>query len=110
MDLDIYLRFLLALLFVLAIIAGLTWLARRFGLGGQLVPNAGKTPRLSIVEVKALDPRRKLVLLRRDAREYLVLLGVGQDVLLEAGIEAPPAAAEAAPPAHRPVTRQGHES
>ncbi|HEX9792202.1 MAG TPA: flagellar biosynthetic protein FliO [Kiloniellales bacterium] len=91
MDFDVYLRFLLALLLVLAIIAGLTWLARRFGLGGQLTPNAGKSPRLSVVEVKSLDPRRKLVLLRRDDREYLVLLGVGQDVLLEGGTQAPPA-------------------
>jgi hypothetical protein len=29
--------------------------------------------------------------LRRDDREYLVLLGVGQDVLLEGGTQAPPA-------------------
>jgi flagellar protein FliO/FliZ len=98
MDFDIYLRFLLALLLVLAIIAGLTWLARRFGLGGSLTPNAGKSPRLSIVEVKTLDPRRKLVLLRRDDREYLVLLGVGQDVLLEGGIQAQPAIARPADP------------
>lgn len=101
MDFDIYLRFLLALLLVLAIIAGLTWVARRFGLGGQLIPNAGKSPRLSIVEVKTLDPRRKLVLLRRDDREYLVLLGVGQDVLLEGGIQGPTAIAH---PAEPPVT------
>ena len=92
MEFDVYLRFLLALLLVLAIIAGLTWVARRFGLGGQLTPNAGKSPRLSVVEVKSLDPRRKLVLLRRDDREYLVLLGAGQDMLLEGGIQAPPPA------------------
>ena len=98
MDFDIYLRFLLALLLVLAIIAGLTWVARRFGLGGQLIPNAGKSPRLSIVEVKTLDPRRKLVLLRRDDREYLVLLGAGQDVLLEGGIQGPPIMASPAEP------------
>ena len=36
-----------------------------------------------------LDARRKLVLLRRDATEHLVLLGAGQDLLLEAGIAAP---------------------
>jgi len=91
MDFDIYVRFLLALLLVLALIAALTWVARRFGFGGHLVPNASKSPRLKVVEVKTLDQRRKLVLVRRDDREHLILLGVGNDLLLESGIEAPPA-------------------
>jgi flagellar protein FliO/FliZ len=96
MDLDIYLRFLLALLLVLALIAALTWAARRFGFGGHLVPNAGKSPRLSVVEVKTLDQRRKLVLVRCDQREYLVLLGAGQDLLLDSNIAAPPTATPSA--------------
>lgn len=100
MDLDTYFRFLLALIFVLGLIGGLTWAARRFGFGGQLTPNAGKNARLSVVEVKVLDSRRKLVLLRRDGCEHLVLLGPNQDVVVEAGIPARsdagvPAAAEA---------------
>lgn len=89
MDLDIYFRFLLALLFVLALIAALTWAARRFGIGGHLAPNTGKSPRLKIVEVKTLDPRRKLILVRRDDREHLILLGIGPDLLVESGIVAP---------------------
>jgi flagellar protein FliO/FliZ len=92
MEIDVYFRFLLALLLVLLLIAALTWVARRFRLGGQLTPNAGKTPRLSVVEVKTLDSRRKLVLVRRDEREHLVLLGPTQDLLLESGIAARPAA------------------
>lgn len=93
MDFDIYLRFMFALILVLALIGALTWAARRFGFGGQLTPNAGKSPRLSVVEVRALDSRRKLVLLRRDGCEHLVLLGPGQDLHLESGIAAPRAAA-----------------
>jgi len=89
MELEIYVRFLLALILVLALIAALTWAARRFGFGGHLVPNTGKPPRLSVVEVKTVDPRRKLVLVRRDDSEHLILLGAGQDLLLESGIEAP---------------------
>lgn len=88
MDFDIYIRFMLALVAVLALIGGLTWAARRFGFGGQLTPNAGKSPRLSVVEVRALDNRRKLVLLRRDGLEHLVLLGPNQDLHLEGGIVA----------------------
>jgi len=90
MELEIYVRFLLALVLVLALIAALTWAARRFGFGGHLVPKSGKTPRLSVVEVKTIDPRRKLVLVRRDDREHLILLGASQDLLLESGIDAPP--------------------
>ncbi len=93
MEFNIYLRFMLALILVLGLIGGLTWAARRFGFGGQLTPNAGKSPRLSVVEVRTLDSRRKLVLLRRDACEHLVLLGPNQDLHLEGGITAPREAA-----------------
>ncbi len=93
MDFEIYLRFMFALILVLGLIASLTWAARRFGFGGRLTPNAGKSPRLSVVEVRTLDARRKLVLLRRDGCEYLVLLGSNQDLLLEGGIAAPGEAA-----------------
>lgn len=95
MDFDIYLRFMFALILVLGLIAALTWAARRFGFGGQLIPNAGRSPRLSVIEVRTLDSRRKMVLLRRDASEHLVLLGPHQDLLLESGIAV---SREAAPP------------
>ena len=89
MDLNVYFKFVLALVLVLGLIAALAWTARRFGLGGKLTPNTGRTRRLSVVEVMPLDARRKLVLLRRDTAEHLVLLGAGQDLLLESGIAAP---------------------
>ena len=94
MDFNIYLRFMFALILVLGLIGALTWAARRFGFGGQLTPNAGKSPRLSVVEVRTLDSRRKLVLLRRDDREHLVLLGPNQDLHLEGGIAVPREAAD----------------
>ena len=100
MEFDIYIRFMLALVVVLALIGGIAWAARRFGLGGQLTPNRGKSPRLSVVEVKVLDSRRKLVLLRRDGCEHLVLLGPHQDLLLESAIQAP---RDAATPARASV-------
>jgi flagellar protein FliO/FliZ len=89
MDFDIYFRFLLALVVVLALIGALAWIVRRVGFGGRLTPNKGTAPRLSVVEVRALDSRRKLVLLRRDGCEHLVLLGPSNDLLLESGIKAP---------------------
>lgn len=89
MEIDVYFRFLGALLFVLALIGAAGWAARRFGLGGRLAPNPGKTRRLAVVEVAPLDSRRKLVLVRRDSTEHLLLLGSGQDILVEGGIGAP---------------------
>ena len=92
MDLSVYLNFVLALAFVLGLIGAAAWLARRFGLAGRLAHRAGPARRLAVVEVMPLDTRRKLVLLRRDGTEYLVLLGTGQDLLLEGGLPAEPAA------------------
>ncbi|MBW8269830.1 flagellar biosynthetic protein FliO [Caldovatus aquaticus] len=69
---------LAALAAVLALIALLAWAARRSGLGAGA--RAGR--RLVLVEVLALDPRRRLLLVRCDGREALLLTGGGQDALL----------------------------
>jgi len=94
MEIETYFRFLAALLFVLALIRAAAWAARRFGLGGRLAPNPGKARRLSVVEVATLDSRRKLVLVRRDATEHLLLLGPGHDIVVENGIAKSPAGSD----------------
>ena len=101
MDLDLYLRFLLALALVLGLILALAWAVRRFGPGARLLPVKGRLRRLSIQEVSTLDARRRLVLLRRDATEYLVLLGPTQDLLLDKA-DAPSSPQEDAPDATAP--------
>lgn len=65
--------------------------------------------RLSISEYYELDKTRRLVLLRRDNVEHLVLIGGGQDVVIESGIghgagmaSYAPQAAPAPQPAHVP--------
>lgn len=93
-----YFRFLAALVLVLGLIAGCAWMARRFG----LTQNAGLVKgqnRLSIVESLALDPKHKLILVRRDGKEHLLIVGESS-ALVESGIDAPavtPFPAEAAP-------------
>jgi flagellar protein FliO/FliZ len=92
-----YVRFLLALLFVLGLIGLLAYLLRRFGLGAVRISPAfrgkgrGAAPRLAVVEVAVVDARHRLVLLRRDDTEHLVLLGTTSDLLIESGITAPQA-------------------
>lgn len=95
MEIEVYAQFLGALVLVLVLIGGCAWVARRLGFGGALSVTRGATARLAVVEVKVLDPRRKLVLLRHDAREHLVLLGPNQDLLIESGAGTPPAGDEA---------------
>jgi flagellar protein FliO/FliZ len=77
-----YLRFLAALGFVLGLIGLLAWLAARYRLGS--VP-ARAARRLAVVEALPIDPRRRLVLIRCDDREYLLLLGQDGNRLIAPG-------------------------
>lgn len=96
MALDAYLRFFFALVFVLALIGLLAWLAKRFGYAGAFA-RPRSTRRLSVVESLSLDARHRLVLVRRDATEHLVLLGAAGDQLIESTIEPPPVPPEGLP-------------
>jgi flagellar protein FliO/FliZ len=90
MDLESYLRFVLALIAVLGLIGLIAWAARRFGLvpGGAI--GTGRGRRLVVVETMPLDGKRRLVLVRRDDREHLLLLGSGaaSDLVVERDIAA----------------------
>lgn len=80
---------LLALVFVLALIGLLSFVLRRFGNGGMLMRRADKNKkrRLAIVEMLPLDTRRRLLLLKRDEVEHLVLLNGERDTVIESGIK-----------------------
>ncbi|MBU0723782.1 MAG: flagellar biosynthetic protein FliO [Alphaproteobacteria bacterium] len=83
MSIENYLYAVLALVFVLALL-GLLFLAmRRFGIGGATPRARGQRRRLSLIEVLPVDAKRRLVLLSRDGREHLVLLGAENDLLIE---------------------------
>lgn len=89
MAVDAYFQFALALAFVLALIGLLAWLAKRFGVAGAFArPRVSR--RLSVVESLPVDARHRLILVRRDEVEHLVMLGAGGDSLIESGIEPPP--------------------
>jgi flagellar protein FliO/FliZ len=92
---DIYWRFLGALVLVVALIFALAWIAKRLGFGGRLATARGKR-RLGVQEVLSLDGKRRLVLLKRDGVEHLLLLGLNDDVVVETGI-VPPADLSADP-------------
>jgi len=85
MDGDVILRFFMALVFTLSLIGLLYWIVRRYGPSRLLAP-VGAGNRLEVLEVRAVDARHRLVLIRRDKVEHLVLLGSQGDLVIESGI------------------------
>ena len=68
-------------------LAGLAfWIARQsLGLGSMALFQ-GKPKRVGVVESASLDGRRRLVLVRRDNVEHLIMTGGPVDVVIETGI------------------------
>jgi flagellar protein FliO/FliZ len=58
---------------------------KRYGIGGRLHA-AGAGKRLSLVEMAPIDGKRRLVLVRRDDTEHLLLLGLSGELVVESGI------------------------
>lgn len=90
-----YLRFVASLLFVLALIGLIAWAVRRGGLAGGLMRGlslgraGADARRLDVIEARAIDARRRLVLVRRDGVEHLLLLTPSGDTVVETGIVPP---------------------
>jgi hypothetical protein len=81
------LAFFFAFVVVLALIGLAAWLVRRFA-GNRLGANAnrGRMPRLAVIDAAAVDNRRRLVLVRRDNVEHLLMIGGPTDIVVEPNI------------------------
>lgn len=82
--------FLIAVLALVA--AGAVFVVRSYMAGTS--PRAAlfgpkPPPRLAVVDYANVDGRRRLVLVRRDDTEHLIMTGGPVDVLIETGIAAP---------------------
>lgn len=81
-------------------------------LGGWLFRQRPE-PRLGVIEQAAVDSRRRLLLIRRDGVEHLIMTGGPVDVVIETGIQAQqiehrlPAVEPAAPVFARPPRNLG---
>ena len=81
------LKFVFAFIVVLALIALTAWLVRRFGAKRLGTGTArGRQPRLAVIDAASVDGRRRLVLIRRDNVEHLMMIGGPTDVVVEANI------------------------
>lgn len=88
MDALDYLKFVSALALVLGLMGGLALILKKVGLGNIGMVPADKR-RLKILEILPLDARRKALILRRDDKEHLVILGVNGETVVETNIEKP---------------------
>jgi flagellar protein FliO/FliZ len=88
--------FWLFVLVLLAAASGSAYMAYRTYVAGDTGPNLKgwlfkprPEPRLGVVEQATIDSRRRLVLIRRDEVEHLIMTGGPVDVVIEEGIKPP---------------------
>ena len=85
-DFPQFLRLILAMAFVLSLMGGLAFLLKKLGLSTGSTPVKGQR-RLKVIEALALDPRHRAVLLQRDDKQHLVILGPNGDTVVETNIK-----------------------
>lgn len=92
----------------------LFWIIRRATSGTFVSGGRNRKPRLAVLDAAAVDARRRLVLIRRDEVEHLIMIGGPSDLVIEQGIGAISAEtamrAAAAPPPESVVTRRQPET
>lgn len=86
-DPNLIILFVAAALFVVALVALLVWAFKTF-FGRPSTSSFMRTrdKRLGVIETSSVDSHRKLVLVRRDEVEHLLLVGGPVDLVVETGI------------------------
>ncbi|SOC42671.1 flagellar biosynthesis protein FliO [Rhizobium subbaraonis] len=79
----------LAVLIGLACLALVLWIVRRRPSSPFIRGGRNRQPRLSVLDAAAVDTRRRLVLVRRDDVEHLLMIGGPTDIVIESRILAP---------------------
>ena len=76
-------------LIVLGLAAALVllfWVFRRIAGDSRMKPGRNRQPRLSVTDAAIVDDKRRLVLVRRDNVEHLVMIGGPTDIVIEQNI------------------------
>jgi flagellar protein FliO/FliZ len=82
----VFAQYVITLVVVLLLVGLIAWLVRHYARGSAGNGARGRLPRLAIVDALPIDSRRRLVLVRRDNIEHLILIGGTSDVVVEPGI------------------------
>ncbi|HUH49988.1 MAG TPA: flagellar biosynthetic protein FliO, partial [Mycoplana sp.] len=78
----------LAVLLGLACLALVLWIVRRRPSSPFIRGGRNRQPRLAVLDAAAVDTRRRLVLVRRDDVEHLLMIGGPTDIVIESRIMA----------------------
>lgn len=81
-------RSIAALFFVVSLIVMFAYALKRWGNAEKWLSKAGGSQRLHIIEIRYVDPKHKLVLVRRDNVEHLILVGAQGTQVVESEIKA----------------------
>jgi hypothetical protein len=68
------------------VIGAIWWTVRRFGSGRLGSNTRGRQPRLAVIDYASVDNRRRLILVRRDNIEHLLMIGGPTDIVVEPNI------------------------
>jgi flagellar protein FliO/FliZ len=102
-DMPLAPRLVIALAVVVGLLGATTWMIHRRGTQRlDATSTRGRQPHLAVIDVAAVDARRRLILIRRDSVEHLMLIGGPSDVVIEANI-VPPATPREEQAARRPA-------
>lgn len=82
------LKFVIAFVLVMVLIGLTAWLIRQFSSARPSGSSGGRArqPRLAVLDSAVVDARRRLVLIRRDNVEHLLMIGGPTDVVVEANV------------------------
>lgn len=91
MDMLNVFQYFAGLLLVLGLLGGFALLARRAGLAHFLpsMPRAGAPRRMEVTSTIMLDARRRVVMVRVDEEEHVLLLGLAGETVLGSRPAAP---------------------
>ncbi|MBO9654197.1 flagellar biosynthetic protein FliO [Agrobacterium sp. SOY23] len=94
----------------LLVLAIALWLLRRRNGSAPFIRGGrNRQPRLQVLDATAVDARRRLVLVRRDNVEHLVMIGGPTDIVIESGIGAIPIVRDVQEPELKALPRQESE-
>lgn len=87
-------RFVIAIggvFLALVVLVAVLWIIRNKAPSPFVRGGRSRQPRLQVLDAAAVDARRRLVLVRRDNIEHLILIGGPSDIVIESGIGEPKA-------------------
>lgn len=84
-----WLRFALATTTVVGLLALLAWGLKYFALRGWIASTSHAARRLKLIETLPLDARRRLVIVRCDEVEHLLVLGPQQETIVASNLPSP---------------------